>query len=69
MKLMISSDVHGSAYYCKILLEYFEKLKDMFQKINTELADKITDFWNDYKESNKKSIDELSKIIPKLKGE
>ena len=25
MKLMIASDIHGSAYYCKALLEAFER--------------------------------------------
>ena len=27
MKLFIASDIHGSAYYCKLMLEYFEKEK------------------------------------------
>ncbi len=27
MKLLIASDIHGSAYYCKLLLEAFEKEK------------------------------------------
>ena len=27
MKYMIASDIHGSAYYCKLLLEQFEKEK------------------------------------------
>lgn len=27
MKLLIASDIHGSAYYCKMLLEAFEKEK------------------------------------------
>jgi predicted phosphodiesterase len=27
MKLMIASDIHGSSYYCKLMLEAFEREK------------------------------------------
>ena len=29
MKLLIASDIHGSAYYCRMLLEALEREKNM----------------------------------------
>ena len=65
MKLMIASDIHGSAYYCKILLGFFEKLKAdrllllgdiLYHGARNDLSQeydtkKVTKMLNEYKDS------------------
>ena len=35
MRLMIASDIHGSAYYCRRLIEAFEREKAAFRDTRT----------------------------------
>ena len=47
--------------------KYFDKMKDMLQSIDTQCADKVLEFLNNYKNNINKSINNISKIDMKLK--
>ena len=51
------------------LKAYFEKMKLIFQNIDTQCAEKVTEFSTSFKSKNIESINNITKINTKLKEE